>query len=247
MDCGLIGSTTGTELPASLRVIAPIGNVRLSVGRGYALEQTAYDALRAAQDQAWWASSAAIAAWMTGLLSLCVTSGGLWFVWRQLKATESSAIAARQAVEIAYRSERAWLQMALEDGDVRRSGNRWIARFPLTVRNIGRSPALAAHILHSEDGSVQTPPPGVLGGQTVWTIWPKGERHREQTLILQSRLSDSFWLPCLVVNYRLPGESIWRSTPMWLELRRGECVDPLQGDVFALTVREWDHQLNAPT
>lgn len=110
----------------------------------------AFEAMNAARDAAFYAAWSAAAAWIVGLSSLVLTGGGLLFIWRQLKATELSADAARQAAVAAVAGTRPWVKLdvkaEVEEGT--RPGEL-VIMVDSQMTNVGATPA--AHVeMHVE-------------------------------------------------------------------------------------------------
>lgn len=82
-----------------------------------------------------------------GLLNLCVTTGGLLFVWRQLKATEVSADAARRATVAAVASTRPWIQVDV-DARVEPDDETGAPEIHIScvAKNVGSTPAVYVEV-----------------------------------------------------------------------------------------------------
>lgn len=105
-----------------------------------------YGALEAAQDSAYWAAAAAMAAWLIGLITLLVNGGGILLLWRQLKISEAAVKAATTATEIAILEQRPWLKVEpMEGGHIyfRLGDNSSVmVHIRVEIENVGRTPAV---------------------------------------------------------------------------------------------------------
>lgn len=104
------------------------------------MDDRAFSEIGAAWNAATWAASSAIAAWLLGLLSICLTGGGLLFVWRQLKATETAANAA-------WMTARPWLKVEVSEEAqfTMVTGEQSVSSHlspTVTLVNVGQAPAL---------------------------------------------------------------------------------------------------------
>lgn len=190
------------------------------------VDESTFSQVWAVREAAYWAASAATAAWMVGLLGLAVNAGGLWMLWRQLQANRAaleyastSANAAAEALTLANAVERAWLTVTVDDVGYYIEGERgrWV-RLTMRTENIGKTPATNVSLSTS---IIAPPDPDegmrVLGlnaaraheeflGQALFP----GEKHWEPHGLLHrgQRLG---WSIAALVKYRLAGQD----TPRW--------------------------------
>gem|GEM_PF-6765058 len=102
------------------------------------------EAVRAASDAAYWAAVAALAAWLFGLVGLIFNATALYFVFRQLAATETAANAA-------WMTSRPWLGFELNPQAsvvtmTQSTGLKITLTLEIIVTNIGTAPALDIEI-----------------------------------------------------------------------------------------------------
>lgn len=106
----------------------------------------------AAQEAARYAGLSAAAAWIIGLVSLALTGGGLFFIWRQLKSTELAAQAAAAGAEAASLTSRPWVTLSIERvhfGMGRPDDPDAVScQVDYTVKNIGKTPAIQCGIVY---------------------------------------------------------------------------------------------------
>lgn len=120
------------------------------------------EAIEAASDAAYWAAAAAMAAWIFGLVGLVFNATALYFVFRQLAATETAANAA-------WMTSRPWLGFELNRNAsvvsmTRSDGTSISLTLEIIVTNIGTAPALDIAISAA----------GVSGSDWAGPIFPKG-------------------------------------------------------------------------
>lgn len=199
------------------------------------VQGTAFEAMWAARDAAYWAGSAAAAAWVIGLGGLAINCVGLLFIRDQLKAnrdaleaTKESADAAKRSTDIALTGMRPWVKIEVQTdvenrrGLIAQRGDRRFVRIWLNFENIGETPALscwmtAVHVPVSTDVvAVFDAMKGQLGrktifpGQTVPEVFEVEVAGGEGVFGAQTILT---W-----INYRISGTDHVVHTPLLIKL-----------------------------
>lgn len=101
-----------------------------------------YTQLTAAFDQAHWAASAAIAAWVLGFLTLVLNGAGLFFIYGQLRLNRRSIEVAEMAARAAVADVRPWLNLEVDHAaTMRYSNGEWSLSFRCKAQNKGRTVA----------------------------------------------------------------------------------------------------------
>lgn len=177
--------------------------------------QILLDGLRAAQTSANHAGASAVAAWIFGCVGLLLNAGALVFVWRQLKASEVAANAAKAAVEVAQSETRPWIKVEPSDGATMSVGlNGSMSSGAVTMRvqieNVGKTPATCV-VVRSEILITPSEKAGLVdrmaelanaNGPDGSTVFPGDTLSITDTAIRifpDQAMVPGFWLLCVVV------------------------------------------------
>ena len=93
--------------------------------------------------EAFWASSSAWAAWCLGVFGLLANGVGLFFIFRQLKATDDNAKAALLAAQAAVMETRPWIRVKFVHG-ARLKDN--VLTLRVDWENTGATPAVGLQV-----------------------------------------------------------------------------------------------------
>lgn len=109
------------------------------------------DSLRAAQDSAYWAGAAAIAAWIIGIVSLLVSGGGMWLLWHTLRATRAGVAEASAGNALAVKANKQQLRAYLIVSNARAEGllPLGFAKLSVDIVNSGQTPARKVRIYYA--------------------------------------------------------------------------------------------------
>lgn len=223
------------------------------------MEPYAWAAYVAQRDAAYWAGVSAITATIGLLITVALNVGGLFFLWRQLKANEqavkdaaAAAAAAQSSAQTAMLTARPWLELEVTASKITRHETHQAVWMEFVIRNIGATPATRvwfnadiARVRDKRDLLAE-----VMSHHRHWrdagtVLFPKGTiRHTSTPVIPMSEPGDpEIWRVSAVVFYFIQGEAEPRYTSRTVTVSRLHAEDPA-GRLYPDLAMSWAVQLH---
>lgn len=106
------------------------------------MDTVTLEAVQGVQDQAYWAATAAVAAWLLGLIGLIVNGVGLALIWRQVKHGNAALVFAAETSRMAVLAERPWIKIRSDEIAFVPTPHFTHTTVEVALENVGKGPAL---------------------------------------------------------------------------------------------------------